>query len=121
MRNRGQRGEGRIGFILTLVIVVVGVFVGLKVVPVRINAYQFEDLLREEARFASVNRNSDNEIRKRLLDSAQSLDIPLEPQNLTIKRNKKEVVIRAKYEKPVDLKVTVYTYRFDAEQRAPVF
>jgi len=121
MRKIGQRGEGRVGFIITLVLVIAGIFVGVKVIPVRINAYQLKDTLREEARFASVNHNSDSEVKQRILDQAQSLQIPLDPENVTIKRNKKEVIVRAKFVQPIDLKVTVYSYRFDEEQRAPVF
>lgn len=40
---------------------------------------------------------------------------------MTIKRTRNEVIISARFEQPIDLKVTTYTYRFDAEQRAPVF
>jgi len=121
MRKNGQRGEGRVGFIIALILVVSVIFVGLKVIPVRINAYQLDDALREEARFASVNRNKDSEIKQRILDQAKALNIPLAPENVTIKRSKKEVIVAAKFVQPIDLKVTVYTYRFEGEQRAPVF
>jgi hypothetical protein len=121
MRKTGQRGEGRVGFIITLVVVIAGLFVGLKIIPVRINAYQLQDTLREEARFASVNHNNDSEVKQRILDQAESLNIPLDPKNVTIKRTKKEVIVRAQYVQPIDLKVTIYNYRFDEEQRAPVF
>lgn len=121
MIKNGQRGEGRIGFIVTLIVVVVGLFVGIKVIPVRINAYQLEDTLRDEARFASANRTDDAAIKKRILENAQSLNIPLAPENVSIERSKKEVIVRAKFEQAIDLKFTVYTYRFDREQRAPVF
>ena len=33
----------------------------------------------------------------------------------------REVVIEARYEQPIDFKLTTYTFRFDAEQRAPIF
>ena len=121
MLKNGQRGEGRVGFIIALVLVLGGIFVGLKVIPVRINAYQLEDTLREEARFASANRTKDTEIKQRILEEARALNIPLLPENVTIKRSKKEVVVAAKFVQPIDLKVTVYTYRYDGEQRAPVF
>jgi hypothetical protein len=120
MRPFDQRGEGRAGFIITLAIVLVLIFVGMKVIPVRIDAYQFRDTLREEARYASVHKN-DQEVRKRIMESAAEMQIPLDAKNLTIKRTRNSVVISARYEQPIDLKVTTYTYRFDAEQSAPVF
>jgi hypothetical protein len=121
MLKNGQRGEGRVGFIIALVLVIGMIFVGLKVLPVRINAYQLEDTLREEARYASVNRNSDKEIKLRILEQAEALNLPLTAENVTIKRSKSEVIVRAQFVQPIDLKVTVYTYRYDGEQRAPVF
>ena len=121
MLKNGQRGEGRVGFIVALVIVMVGLFVGIKVIPVRINAYQLDDTLREEARFASVNRNSDEEIKIRILEHAHILNIPLEAKNVTIERIRKEVIVTARFVQPIDLKVTTYNFRFEGVQRAPVF
>ena len=117
----GERGEGRLGFFVSVVAVACLGFVGFKVIPVRIQAYQFRDTLREEARFASVNRQTDGEIKERIMEEAQALNIPLEADNLKIERSRKEVVISAHYIQPIDLKLTTYTYRFREEQRSPVF
>ena len=119
MRNR-ERGEGRLGFIITLVVFLVGVFLAVKIVPVRIDGYQFREMLREEARYASIHRN-DSVVVQRILDTAESLNIPLKKENLKIRRTKVEVVISVSYEKPVDLNVGTYTYRFHTEQKAPLF
>ena len=78
----------------------VGVFLAIKIVPVRIDGYQFREVLREEARFAAVNRN-DKAVVQRILDSAESMNIPLEKGDLNIRRTKVEVIISATYEKPV--------------------
>jgi hypothetical protein len=119
MRYR-ERGEGRVGFIITLVLFLAGVFLAIKIVPVRVDGYQFRDVLREEARYAAVHRN-DKVVIERILDTAESMNIPLEKGNLNIRRSKVEVVISATYEKPVDLKFGTYTYRFSSEQKAPLF
>ena len=116
----GERGEGRTGFIITLVLFLAGVFLAIKIVPVRVDGYQFRDVLREEARYASVHRN-DDAVMQRILDAAESMDIPLEKGNLKIRRSQVEVVVSASYEKPVDLKFATYTYRFRSEQKAPLF
>ena len=115
-----ERGEGRVGFIITLALFLVGVFLAIKIVPVRVDGYQFRDVLREEARYAAVHRN-DEAVMERILDTAESMDIPLEKGNLKIRRSQVEIVISASYEKPVDLKFGTYTYRFDSEQKAPLF
>ena len=118
--NFSERGEGRTGFTITLVLFLVALFVAVKIVPVRIDGYNFRETLREEARFASIHRN-DQDVRDRILDKAATLQIPLDPGDLTIRRTTSQVIINASYEQPIDLKVTTYVYKFETEQRAPLF
>ncbi len=117
---RGQRGEGRIGLLVSLVLLAAGIFVGVKIIPVRINAYEFADFIEEECRFAAV-RNQDSEVAKRILDKAMELEIPLKKKDLTVQRTGSEMIITASYQQPIDLKVTVYTYKFYRREKAPLF
>jgi hypothetical protein len=119
MRN-GQKGEGRVGLLIALILVGTAIFLGMKIIPVRISAYEFRDTLREEARYAAV-RNSDKAVAKRIMDKAEELEIPLKPKNLHLKRTQSEMIITASYEQPVDLKVTTYVYKFNVTERAPLF
>jgi len=115
-----ERGDGRIGFLISLVLLGVGGFVVAKVVPVRVNAYEFRDFIQEECRFAAT-RNHDEEIYKRIFDKAKELKLPLEKKNLHMERTMREMVISAKYDQTIDLKFTQYVYKFDHEERAPLF
>ena len=121
MRKRdAQTGDGRIGFIVSLALLGIGIFVGVKIIPVRVNAYEFRDFIQEECRFAAT-RNKDEEIYKRVLAKAQDLHLPLQKKNLHLERTIHEMIISAKYEQEIDLKVTKYVFRFDHEERAPLF
>jgi hypothetical protein len=115
-----ERGEGRIGLLIALALFGSGIFLGIKIIPVRINAYEFRDFIQEECRFAAT-RNHDEEIYKRIFDKAHELRLPLDKKNLTMERTMREMVITAKYEQVIDLKVTKYVYKFDHEERAPLF
>jgi hypothetical protein len=119
VRN-GERGDGRIGFLISLAILGVGVFVFAKVIPVRVNAYEFRDFIQEECRFAAT-RNHDEEIYKRIFDKAKDLQLPLDKKNLHMERTSHEMIISARYEQVIDLKFTKYVYKFDHEERAPLF
>jgi type III secretion system FlhB-like substrate exporter len=119
-RTDKQKGEGRVGFIIALIIVAVVVFLGIKIVPVRISAYEFRDTLREEARYAAV-RNDDAKVAKRIMEKAQELEIPLKRDQLKIRRTTGEMIITAYYNQPIDLKVTTYVYKFKAKEKAPLF
>lgn len=117
---QSQRGEGRVGFIITLVAFIAAAFVVVKIVPVRVDGYNFRDTLRQEARFAAIHRD-DEEVRKRIMDQAEVLEVPLEPKNLTIRRTVADVIITASYDQTIDLKFTTYTYRFRGQEKAPLF
>src|SRR5262245_39091927 len=80
---RAQRGEGKVGFLIALAMVGVAVFLGLKIIPVRVAAYEFHDTLREECRMAAVHEH-DADVAKRIMEKAQALEIPLERKNLTL-------------------------------------
>ena len=105
---------------ITLALFIVGLYVAVKIVPVRIDGYQFREVLRNEARHAAVHRD-DSAVLQRIMDSASAMNIPLDRKNLAIKRSTVEVIITAAYERSVDLKLGTYTYRFRAEQKAPLF
>ena len=119
MRHR-ESGQGRIGFVITLSLFLLGIFLAIKIVPARIDGYQFQEVLREEIRTAAV-RHNDEMVAERIMDKAHSMNIPLERSNLKISRSQAEVVVTATYEKQIDLQVTTYTYRFKGKQAAPLF
>jgi hypothetical protein len=119
-RRNSQKGEGRVGLLVALIVVAVVVFLGVKIIPVRISAYEFRDTLREEARYAAV-RDDDKTVAKRIMKKADELEIPLKRSNLSLKRTTGEIIISAHYEQPIDLKVTTYVYKFSAKEKAPLF
>lgn len=114
-----ERGEGRIGVIVALALIGLVFFAGVKYVPVKVNAYEFHDFMKDQARFASNTTN--DEIRKRILEKASELGIPLDKKNLKIARSKQEISISARFEQTIDFKFKKYVYRFDEDERAPLF
>ena len=115
-----QRGEGRLGLLVALIVVGSAVFTGMKIIPVRVAAYEFRDVLREEARYGAV-RNTDATVAQRILERAAELDVPIKPENLSVRRTQHEITIIASYQQPIDLKLTTYVYRFEATEKAPLF
>jgi hypothetical protein len=120
MLGKREKGEGRIGFLIALVIAGLVIFLGMKIIPVRIDAYAFHDFLREEARYAAV-RHDDATVAKRIMTRAKEMELPLNPKNLKLTRTTGEMIITARYQQPIDLKVTTYVYKFDAKEKAPLF
>ena len=105
---------------MALAIIGIAAFLGVKIIPVRVTAYEFRDFIDEECRFAAV-RGSDAEVVKRILEKAKELEIPLDKKKLTLERTRSHMTIEATYEQPIDLKLTTYVYKFDHTYKAPLF
>lgn len=120
MRRFGERGEGRLGLLIAIALLAVGIFLAVKILPVRVSAYEFRDFVEKECRYAAVRKN-DDEVRKRILGKAEDLEIPLDKRRLKLRRQGGEMIIQASYEQPIDLKVYTYVYKFNVDERAPLF
>jgi hypothetical protein len=120
MHRHGERGEGRVGALIALAVVGIAIFLGVKIVPVRVAAYEFRDFVEQECRYAAV-RKHDDQVRKRILEKAEELEIPLDPKRLELDRTRSEMIIKASYEQPIDLKVYTYVYKYEINERAPLF
>ena len=88
------------------------VYVGVKVIPILISNYQFQDAIETTARFASVNRQSPDDIRTAVLKNAQEADIPITAKDIHVKGEAGHVEISADYSVTVDLGVYQWTLNF---------
>jgi Domain of unknown function (DUF4845) len=104
-RARGQRGEGRFKAIAFTVIVVFGIYAAYKLIPPYMAEYQLADRMQEEARFAVVNRHGEEQIREAIFKEAQSLEIPLNREDIKVAASASLVKITVDYTVPVDLMV----------------
>lgn len=120
MSRSTESGQGRIGLVVAMAVVGAAIFLAVKFIPVRVEAYEFRDFVEQECRYAAVH-SDDAAVAKRIMDKAKELEIPLKKKDLRVERTVREMIISAKYEKPIDLKVTTYVYKFDVKQRAPLF
>ena len=70
-----QKGGGKLGLLLALVILFAGAYAAYVMVPIRIKTYEFLDEMRQEARFGAVNRKDDI-VHQRLMKKAKRIGIP---------------------------------------------
>jgi hypothetical protein len=110
---RNQRGSANLKSVIWLLILVACVYAGIKVVPVLVTEYQFQDFMQSTARFASVNRNTTAaDISKSVLDEATKQAIPLKPEDVHVTAESGLVNISADYTVIVDLSVYQLTLNF---------
>ena len=88
------------------------IYVGVKVVPILVNNYEFQDALESTARLATVNRQSAEDIRASVLKEAQSEAIPIAAEDIHVKNEGGHVEISTDYSVTVDLHVYQWTFNF---------
>ena len=103
--RRGERGEGRLKALIYTAILVIGVFVAFKLVPLYVAQYELKDKMEEQARFAVVNRYSDDQIRDNLFRVIQDLDIPAKREDIKVGNTNHGISIAVDYTVPVDFLV----------------
>jgi hypothetical protein len=92
--------------IVGIVVVVAAVYVMWQVIPPYFHNYQFQDAIENTARFTGVDTQiSPDDIRAKVLKSAQEYDIPLTAEQINVARNGTEVAIWADYVVHVNLPV----------------
>lgn len=100
---KNQRGEGKFKAIFTLVILVLGIYCAVKLVPPYVAEYQLSDKIQEQARFAIVNRYTEEQIRENVWKVMQDLEIPAKREDIKIVATMQTVKIAIDYIVPVDL------------------
>ena len=118
--SRWERGEGRLGTLFALTLVVVLIYLGVKVIPIMINTYAFKDFIEEEARFASVRRD-DEEIKQRVWRKARELDLPVEMKQIHTERSNARFDIDVSYSVPIVTPVYTYNWLHDERVSSPLF
>jgi hypothetical protein len=119
-RSGNSRGEGRIGLLISLALLLAGAYTAYVLIPIKVKTYEFYDAMRSEARFGAV-RKRDNVVHDRLMKKARLLQIPLKAENLEITRDGGQYIVVAHYTIPVDLAVYKTDWVYHEKAVAPLF
>ncbi|PYT58277.1 MAG: hypothetical protein DMG35_18400 [Acidobacteria bacterium] len=103
LRRRFERGEGKLKGIIIAAVVVLAIYAAFKILPAYVNDYQLSDKMQEQARFALVNRYTEEQIRENIFKIVQDLDIPAKREDIKVFSNNSVVKISMDYTVPVDL------------------
>src|SRR5262249_6205264 len=98
-----ERGEGKLKAILYTALIVFAIYCGVKLIPPYVSDYQLADKMQEQARFAIVNRYSEEQIRENIFKVVEELEIPAKREEIKVVSNNAVVKISLNYTVPVDL------------------
>jgi len=90
---------------LVTAILVFGIYAAIKLLPPYIAEYQLSDKMQEQAKFAVVNRYTEDQIRDTIFKEAQDLDVPIKKEEIKVLASPSLVRISLDYRVPVDLLV----------------
>ena len=79
------------------------VYAAVKIVPPYAAEYQLADKIQEQARFAVVNRYTEEQIRDNVYKVVQDLGIPAKREDIKIEASNQVVKIAMDYTVPIDL------------------
>jgi len=106
---RSQAGEGKLKAIIYTAVFVLVIYAAVKIVPAYVTEYQLTDNMQEQARFAVVNRYTEDQIRDKIWAVMKDLEIPAKREDIKVSATNSLVRISLDYTVPVDLLV----YHFD--------
>jgi YbbR domain-containing protein len=88
------------------------VYVAVKVIPVLVNEYEFQDSMQNIARNASANGGTIEKIRDAVLKEAEKDELPVNNEDIKVTAKGGNVRINVDYSVTVDLKVYQWTLNF---------
>ena len=103
LHRRSERGEGKLKAIIYLVILLLIIYSAVKIVPIYVSNYQLTDKMLEQARFAVVNRYTEDQIRDNIFKVVQELELPVKRDAIKVSATNSVVKISTEYTTPVDL------------------
>ena len=119
-RLASEKGEVRIGSIVTLAVVIFAVYIGVQFAPVLFAQYEFKDAVIEEAKFSA--RKKAETVRNNLADKAASLGLPITHQQIHVERKPTFTRIQVRYQLSVEwLPGKVYKWDVDEVAESVLF
>ena len=116
---RRQSGEGKIGFIFSVVVIIACGLVIAEWLPQRYNVGKLEDYMVGQAELAT--KLQAEQIKKGVLAKARQLDLPVDPKNLEVSMRAGKIAIRTEYDLELDFKFMKYTWHVEHDIDRPVF
>ena len=118
-RRSGQRGDGNIGCVFWLLVLVVVGLVLWKAVPVKIATAELYDFSVELTKFSA--KASSEELKNRVLKKAKELNLPVTSKQITIEKTKERIKIQLNYVVPLDFPGYTYEWKIDDVIDRPIF
>jgi hypothetical protein len=107
--------------LIGLVIFTLLLFAASQYVPPYVNAFQFNDFIRQEVKFAAPSRRTIEDVRTAVVQKAKEFNIALNPRDVKITRRGPSFTLNLEYRFPIDLRVYQHELVFQANESGEAF
>jgi len=111
----GSAGKGTVSFLFSLAVLVVGVFVGIKVIPLYYAASNFETDVKTEVSRAGARFYDDSVVLNDIIDLAKKNEVILRPEDITLLRAGGQIHVNIQWTVPVDFVFFDHTFLFTVQ------
>ncbi len=112
-----ENGKGKIGLLIMILIFAAIVYVLVKVVPKRVNAYEYNDFIQQYTR-DNIWGKKPEQVRHDLLQKARDLNLPVTAKQIKITRRGANAEVEVKFDLPINLKVYTWVLHYDFKNSA---
>jgi hypothetical protein len=118
-RSRRESGEGQLGCLFGVALLLIAVFIAFKVIPVKVRAADLRQTVVDEAKSAGTHH--DGQIMKYILAKAADQDLPVGEDNVKIKRRPNDITIDVEYVVPIEFPGYTYNWHIHHHAENPIF
>ena len=111
--------SGRQIFILLVLVAIL--FAGTQYVPAYFAAFQFNDYIRQEVKYAVTNRKTTEMLRTIIVQKAKELGIPVQPRDIQITRRGPAFTLELEYHWPINMRLYQHELVFHASESGEIF
>jgi hypothetical protein len=95
-----------------ILVVAAAIFVGSQYAPAYFYAFQFDDFIQQEVKYAAASKKTPDDIKRELLDKAPEFHIPITPRDIHITHRGPSFTLDVDYTWPIDLRVYHHDLKF---------
>ena len=104
-----------------LLILICGLFAAAQYGPAYFKAFQFNDFIHGEAKYAASSRKSTEQLRTTITEKAKELAIPLTARDIHITRRGPAFELELDYSFPIDMRVYQQELKFHVSEQGEIF
>lgn len=113
-RRPGERGEGRLKFLVVVAILALVAYCAYQYVPVAVQAYQFKDIMQQTVNTAAMQPQTIDGLKKLLTERALEYGAPPPPATqVEVTQQDGRWQARVQYKHDIPLPFYTYQYTFD--------